>query len=90
MENLVPNNVLNPPPKFDQRYYQGTILVKIPSRKLKPLVDIEHLPKDFVKRKIALSDVSSPSSKTKEVKSCGKIKVAGPLGLEKGEALRSN
>lgn len=43
-----------------------------------------------MKRKIALSDVSSPSSKTKEVKSCGKIKVAGPLGLEKGEALRSN
>lgn len=49
-----------------------------------PVVDVKLLPKDPMKRKMALSDVGSTTSTKKVVDSldCGKIEAGGPLGLK--------
>lgn len=52
------------------------------------IVDIECLAKDAMNRKMVQSNVGLTSSTTtKEVTSCGKMAIVGPLGLKSEETL---
>ena len=62
-------------------------LLKRATKKPPPIVDVESLPTDKIKRKMVLSGVGSSSSGNKEISSCGKTLVVGPLGLKGDETL---
>jgi len=68
------------------------LLSKVSTSNKPPLVDVEMLPSDPIKRKMTLSGASTkgsstPSTATKKITQFGKMKVVGPLGLEKDENL---
>ena len=65
----------------------SAFLLKKTTKKPTPFVDVERLPTDKIKRKMFLSGVGSTSSGSKEITSCGKTIVVGPLGLKGDETL---
>ena len=71
------------------REEMGKLLLAKTSCKKPPLVDIELLPSDPIKRKMELSGASTRGSSTasKKITQFGKMKVVGPLGLAKDENL---